>query len=224
MISMGGFSFVACGGSKPPAAAAPVTMPSAAPSSATSATPTVPASGVSVSAPSDASPSPAASTTVVAEAPTAAEPQERRHVVDELTGPNVAYTIEYSESGPKEAAEKACASKADDPRARAACMEKERGRFLADVLVFKKDPKGPYWVIYRRKGDTLAEVSKSAIEFKNETGNGVTVQIKSDKGWRPLFAGSKTVAISAPPGSNIELEDPTLGKLVYEAKIGLVNQ
>jgi hypothetical protein len=52
----------------------------------------------------------------------------------------------------------------------------------------------------------------------------VEVDVKSDKGWRPIFAGSKKILIDAPPGSGIELKDPTLGHLVYEAKIGLVNR
>jgi hypothetical protein len=102
-----------------------------------------------------------------------------RHVVDELTAPNIAYTIDYAASGPKESADKACASKGEDPQAKAACMEKERAKFVADVLVFEKVGAGLFLMVYKRNGDSLAEVSKSPIEFKNETG-----RTRPETAWR----------------------------------------
>ncbi len=224
---MGVLALVACGGGKPPADAATAKTGPAPGAPTTAAAPSAsagPASDGGPTAAPGAAPSAATSAAIEPPSAPAEPPPETRHVVDELTAPSVAYTLDYGGSGPKQLAEKACAGKADDPQARAACMEKERGRFLADVLVFTKDAQGVTWTIYRRNGNNLAEVSRSAIDFKDETGNGVSIHIKKDKGWRPLFAGTKSVVLAAPPGSNIEFQDPTWGHLVYEAKIGLVNQ
>lgn len=133
--------------------------------------------------------------------------------------------IRYDDSAPKQAADTACAKAGDDPDARSQCLEKERSRFIADVLRFHKEDKGTTLTIYRRQGNTLQEVSKSVVELGEQTPERVTLKVKSDKGTRPLFVGKKalTISSSADSTSNIELDDPRFGKLIYEARIGLVD-
>jgi hypothetical protein len=104
-------------------------------------------------------------------------------------------------------------------------MEKERGKFLADVLVFRKAGSALSLTVYRRQGNALQELSKSAIDFAEQAPNRVKIKVASDKGTRQLFAGKKELTVVTPEDStsNIELDDPRLGKLIYEARIGLVN-
>jgi len=203
-----------CGGPKPatdattpppaPAApAAPVPEPSAA------ATPSAPEAAPVASAP--------------VEAPSAPEPVTP--VADRLFAPSVAFMIRYEDSSPKQAADATCAKSGDDPDARSKCMEKERSRFLADVLVFKQSDKGSFFTIYRRQGNALQELSKSTVEEGDKTPERIVLKVKSDKGSRVIFTGKKEISVRASSDSTsmIELDDPRFGKLVYEARIGLVN-
>jgi hypothetical protein len=211
----------ACGGNQPPPDAAPgetATQPKP-PASA-------PASPASAEAPpASANAAPAATSADAPASPAPEQPAPARHVVDWITGPNVAFTIDYANSEAKPAADRACAAKVgEDPAARAKCVEKERSKFYADVLSFSKDGNRFLLKIYKRDHNSLIEVSTSAIEFGPETDSGVTAKVTSDKGTRPLFVGKKEIPISAPPGSQIELDDPRFGRLVYDAKIGLVDK
>ena len=205
----------ACGG-----AAAPTVTPVSA-SPRPSAAPVT-----SAPEPAPAAPTASAPPTVSAPVPEAPpEPEPVTPIADRIVATSVAYMIRYDDSAPKQAATTVCAKGGDDPDARAACMEKERGRFVADVLRFHKDDKAISLTIYRRQGNALQEISKSAVEFGEQAPARVTLKVKSDKGTRPLFTGKKalTVSSSADSTSNIELDDPRFGKLVYEARIGLVN-
>lgn len=135
----------------------------------------------------------------------------------------VAFMIDYAGSAPKEAAEQTCREKeADNLEARAQCIQKARADFSADVLVFKKAGTRWSWIIYRRNRSALLEVSTTQVDFADEKANSVVIKVKGDKGQRPLFAGQKDVTVSVPSNSSIEFNDPKLGHLVYEARVGLV--
>jgi hypothetical protein len=206
----------ACGGPSAPTKE-PVSV-----SRPTAAAPVPPPSEPAPAAPI-ASAAPAASALVPPEAPP--EPEPVTPIADRIVASSIAFMIRYDDSAPKQAAIAACAKAGDDPEARATCMEKERGRFVADVLRFHKDDKGTSLTIYRRQGNALQEISRSAVDFGEQTPARATLKVKSDKGTRPLFAGKReiTVSASADSTSNIELDDPRFGKLIYEARVGLLN-
>ncbi len=200
----------ACGGSTPPKAG--------------TAEPTPPASARPEAKPAPAAssqPEPAAST-APPEAPEASKPS--RPPIDTITAPKVAYVIDYSSSAPAEAAEKRCSQFQDKPEARAACMKKERSEFVADVLQFKKDAKDKVtWSTYRRHGETLFLVHHTPVELTDATESSVTVVITGDdKGPRALFPQKKKFVVRVPNDYSIELDEPFLGKLVYDAKIDIV--
>lgn len=207
---------IGCGGATAPAEAPVAATPAPSPAPATPAPEPTPA-------PPSASAPPAATVPAAPEAPPAPEPVTP--IADRIIASSVAYMIRYDDSAPRKVADSACAKTGEDPEAHSKCMEKERGRFVADVLRFHKDDKGTSLTIYRRQGNALQELSKSAVDFGEQTPDKVALKVKSDKGTRPLFAGKKevTVSSSADSTSNIELDDPRFGKLIYEARIGLVN-
>jgi hypothetical protein len=222
-------TLVACGGAAPPPAEpAPV---AAAPGPAPG--PTVeftmagaeddepePAKPAGDSTPSAAAPAASAAAPAASDAP-AAETAATRRPIDVLTGPNVAFIIDYPNSQPREAAERACESEADD--ARVECMKKARAAFRADVLYFKKDAQGRFWLtVYERKGSALPELFKARVEFSDETQNSVTVRLKEEKGTRPILVGAGKIVVSVPNDYGLELNDPKHGRLVYGAKVGLV--
>ena len=235
-IVAGGLLLAACGGAAPPPAtpSEPVSSPTEPP----------PQSGPSVDLQMEGSdepePEPAASSTgsetkpAAAAAPSAegaakseapaAEAGPTRRPIDVLTGPNVAFIVDHPNSQPHEAAEKSCDAEAgDDGAAKSECMKKARAAFRADVLHFKKDAQGRFWLtVYERKGSALPELYKARVEFSDETASSVNVRLKEEKGTRPLFVGAGKITISAPNDYTIELNDPKFGRLVYGAKVGLV--
>jgi hypothetical protein len=204
-----------CGGQKPASDA------TAAPPASTEATP--PPSSAAPSATPETPPPALPAETAVPAASNAPEPVVP--LADRLVAPSVAFMIRYDDSAPKQAADAACAKGSEDPELHVKCMEKERGKFLADVLVFRKAGSALSFTVYRRQGNSLTEISKSAVDFAEQQPNRVKVKITSDKGTRPVFAGKKELVVVTPEDStsSIELDDPRFGKLVYEARIGLVN-
>lgn len=134
--------------------------------------------------------------------------------------------LNYNASPAKEKVTQACAGKAgDDAAALAACVEKERSKLVSDVLVFEKSEKGATtWKTYKRTGNQLVEVSVSQVDVGADTPERIELKIKSETGTRQLFAGKKQVVILSESDSSIAVDDPQLGRLVYEARVGLVNQ
>lgn len=133
--------------------------------------------------------------------------------------------LNYGASPAKEKMTQACTAKTkEDAAALAACVEKERGKLVSDVLVFEKGEKGTTWRIYKRAGSQLTEIAVAQVEVGTDTPEKVELKIKSETGPRQLFAGKKQVVILSESDSSIALDDPQFGKLVYEARVGLMNQ
>lgn len=141
-----------------------------------------------------------------------------------LTARDVAFLIEYGSSEARQKAEADCEKEAkDDMAARSACLSKARDKFLPDVLRFDKNEQGKLnLMVYKRTGSSLREVYIGAIEFKDETPDKVQLRFTGrEKGTRPIFRRGEAV-IDVPNDYSIEIDDAELGKLTYNAKIGLV--
>jgi len=231
-------SLVACGGSNPPPASAgsvPVAsapnqvaaMPSA--SAAPSASVTSPMASATAepamtqsAAPADAKPASAAKP----EPDSSGMPDQSP--IATVTAAGAAFLIDYRNSEAKVKAEASCAKdpKKDDPATKAACMDKARTQFLADVLVFKSDKKGNATLtIYKRTNSALAEVFKAPVSLKDENPKALKVTFKGGgSGARPLFKNSNSATVQMPNSYTLEVTDAQYGTLHYEAKIGLVNE
>ncbi len=152
-------------------------------------------------------------------------PKLSRTPINILTARDVAFMIDYGSSGAKALAEQSCEPKAADPAARAECMTKARDAFAADVLVFKQEEGGgrTTLTIFKRKGSTLSQVLVAGIGFQDETDHSVKIVFKGgEKGVRALFRNAGSAVISLPNEYSIEIDDPTYGKLRYDAKVGLM--
>jgi hypothetical protein len=136
----------------------------------------------------------------------------------------MAYTLNYPVSGAKGKAEQKCSTKFPEPGdAKAACLEKERNKFTADVLVFEKDDNGQWVSIYKRTGNALSQMSKSKVALGEDTTEKLSFKVEDDKGWRSLFAGKKKFDVRMRDEYSIELDEPQYGNLVYEARIGMID-
>lgn len=141
-----------------------------------------------------------------------------------LTARDVAFLVDYANSPVRQAADAECDKEAKgDPALKGTCLEKARDKFQPDVLRFKKDEQGKLsLIIYKRAGSSLREVYLSSIEFADEGTDSVRVKFTGrEKGQKPLFKSGKHV-VQVPNDYSIEIDDPQFGKLVYNAKIGLV--
>ncbi len=201
-----------CGGAAEPSPArtpppAPVTRRSPPPKATVDSVPHEPAPAPSETKPSE---------------PGAAKLTSQPHEI--ITGENTSYSLNYNSSDVHGVAEQKCRAKVgDDPQAMAGCMTKAREKFGITVLRFVKKNKVWWWLTYERRGTNLVTLHKIPFEFGAETDNSITLRpTGKDVGLAPLGHLPREVVIRLPSESSIELDDPTHGKLVYDAKIGMV--
>jgi len=140
-----------------------------------------------------------------------------------LTAPDVVFMLSFNDSDVKQAAETKCTAGAgNDPKKMNACMATARKSIDIDGYQFKEVGGKWFWSTLRTQGKTLHTLHKFEIEFGPETPGSVTVKPKGkDLGSKPGPTPGPTT-IQVPNDYQISLADPKLGKLVYEAKIGLL--
>jgi hypothetical protein len=151
-------------------------------------------------------------------------PTPTRTALDILTAPDVVFLFDFNDSEPKQAAEEKCTKKAaGNPKKMNECMAAERKAFPADGHRFKKDEKGQWWwITVRQNGNRLTALHKIPVEFGEETPTSVTAKpIGKDKGSAPMSPPSKIV-FEVPNDYQIALKDPKAGRLVFQAKVGVV--
>jgi hypothetical protein len=152
-------------------------------------------------------------------------PEVKRTAKDIITAPEVTFMFSFNNSEPKEKAEKACtAQSGDDAKKMATCMKKASSKFEADGMQFKKDDKGEWvWVTLRRKGSAITVLHKIHIDFADDKPTSVVLKTSGkDMGTKPGKVPSE-VTIKVPNEFQIELDDPANGRMVYEAKIGIMS-
>ncbi|HEY0468324.1 MAG TPA: hypothetical protein VGC79_29205 [Polyangiaceae bacterium] len=142
-----------------------------------------------------------------------------------LTAPDVVFMLSFNDSDVKQAAETKCsASSGNDPKKMNGCMAKARKAIDIDGYQFKEVGGKWFWSTLRTEGKTLHTLHKFEIEFGPETPGSVSIKPKGkDLGSKPGKTPAN-VTIQVPNDYQISLNDPKLGKLVYEAKIGLLSQ
>lgn len=146
-----------------------------------------------------------------------------RSPIDILTSPDTAFLINYAGSAPIETARQTCTEKsAGDPAVQAKCLSDARDAFKADVIRFRKDGSHWSWTVYKRAGNRLDEVTSGRVTLTETAPGSVNVKFVTDKGLRPLLKNKREAQITVPNDYSFEIEDPDWGKLLYEAKIGLV--
>jgi hypothetical protein len=150
------------------------------------------------------------------------EPKVTRTAKDIVTAPDVIFMFSWNSSDVKEKAEKVCDAEAkDNPKKRAACLDREKKKIDFDGMSFKQEKGRWYWSIIKRKGKTLVNLHKVPVEFdKDEEHSVVLKPAGKDEGTKRGGAPGET-KVSVPNEYQIEIDDPELGKTVYEAKIGL---
>lgn len=153
-------------------------------------------------------------------------PKPSRTPTDILTAPDVVFLFSFNDSEPKQKAEEKCDKKAgDNPKKKNECMAAERKAFPADGYRFKKDERDQWWwITVRQTGNRLVALHKIPVEFGEETATSVTLKpVGKDKGSAPMTPPSKIV-FEVPNDYQIAIDDPKAGKLVFQAKVGVVTE
>lgn len=153
-------------------------------------------------------------------------PKPSRSALDILTAPDVVFLFSFNDSEPKAAAEEKCTKKAgDNPKKLNECMAAERKKFPADGYRFKKDEKEQWWwITVRQTGNRLTALHKIPVEFGEETATSITLKpVGKDKGSAPMNPPAK-VEFEVPNDYQIAIKDPKAGRLVFQAKVGIVTE
>lgn len=211
LLGLGVF-VVACGGGKP--AESP---PAAA---------ETPSDSADKPAGSDASKADDAKPAASKPAPADDGPKATRTPTDILTAPDVVFLFSFNDSDPKQAAEEKCEKKASgNAKKKNECMAVERKNFPADGYRFKKDEREQWWwITVRQTGNRLVALHKIPVELSEEAPNSVTLKpVGKDKGSAPMTPPAKVV-FEVPNDYQIALQDPKAGRLVFQAKVGVVTE
>jgi hypothetical protein len=148
-----------------------------------------------------------------------------RKAKDYITTPDAVFMYSFNESDAKEKAEKACGEKSKGNQAKqAACMTAAQKKFGADGYHFTQDDSGKwYWEIVQVKSGVVHKLHRLPIEFGSETETSIEVKVvgkdeaKGAKGSVP-----SEVKFEVPNSYQIIQNDPDQGKIVFEAKLGLL--
>lgn len=153
-------------------------------------------------------------------------PKPSRTAQDILTAPDVVFLFSFNDSEPKQAAEQKCTKKAgDNPKKMNECMAAERKKFPADGHRFKKDERDQWWwITVRQNGNRLVALHKIPVEFGEETATSVTLKpVGKDKGSAPMNPPA-SIVFEVPNDYQIALKDAKAGRLVFQAKVGVVTE
>ncbi|HYJ08717.1 MAG TPA: hypothetical protein VEX18_06900 [Polyangiaceae bacterium] len=146
-----------------------------------------------------------------ADGPTASRTPE-----DILKAPDTVFLFSFNDSEPKQVAEEKCTKKAgDDPKKMNQCMSGERKKFEAKGHRFKQENEQWWWITVRQVGNRLVTVNKTAVEFAEQSDSSVTLKPK-DKG--------NAVVFEVPNDYQIAVKDPKHGRLVFQAKVGSLQE
>jgi hypothetical protein len=150
-----------------------------------------------------------------------------RPPMEMLTGNNVVYVLNFSASKIGESAKERCESEhQDDPGAARACLTKERGKVAVESLRFVKDPSGQYWwVTYNRYKGNLLKWHRIQFLPGKADADSVTLNLTGkDKGIAPMPKVPSSLNVELPNDYSIIVSDPEYGAMMYDAKIGLMDQ
>ena len=196
--------------------------PAKAPTSEPSAAAKAPAAGAKSAKPAEKT---AAATPAASEEPDPRADGLRkasRPPAELITGPNLVYVFNFKESEVGQEAQSHCSEQNSDPGALGACLTKARGKVPVELIRFIKEPSGElWWVTYNRYKGNLLKWHRVQFQPGQETADRITLNlIGEDKGIAPMARVPHHLEIELPNDYSIVVKDPEHGDMMYDAKIG----
>ncbi|MBN1607525.1 MAG: hypothetical protein JW940_12890 [Polyangiaceae bacterium] len=156
-------------------------------------------------------------------APTAAPKTSPAEV---LQHPGAMFVINYRDSDMGKAKEAACEKKAaGDPAKKAACMTAASNAVKREGILFEQDDDQNWWYVrfHIAKGKQV-ELNRVRCEFGKPQGSKITVRTSgADKARGAQGRVPSELEFDVPDEFTITLHDPQRGNIVYESKVGLVD-
>jgi hypothetical protein len=211
----------ACGGGAPPAA-----VPKAADTSAENSAPEKPDEDAKANSKDGADQADASADSKDDAKKADAKPGDKpkRSAQDILTSPDVVFMVSFNDSDVKQAADTKCtASSGNDPKKMNACMAKARKSLDVDGYRFKEADGNWWFLALRTQGKAIKTLHKFQIDFGPEKDGSIVIKPKGKDLGSAAGRIPGPITIEVPNEDQIVLTDPKLGKLVYEAKIGLTS-
>jgi hypothetical protein len=150
-------------------------------------------------------------------------PKFTRTAKDILLAPEVVFMFSFNDSDAKKEAEEKCEKSVKDPKKKNECVAKARKKFdNADGYRFEKDGETWVWHTVRKQGTKLVSIHKIVVEIEEKDKTVILKPTGRDKGTKPWGNPPRQVKFDVPNDYQITQDDPKQGKLVYEAKIGIL--
>jgi hypothetical protein len=142
-----------------------------------------------------------------------------------ITGPNLVYVFNFKESEVGQEAQSRCTEQNADPGALGACLTKARGKVPVELIRFIKEPSGElWWVTYNRYKGNLLKWHRVQFQPGEESSDKITLNlIGDDKGIAPMARVPRHLQIELPNDYSIVVKDPEHGDMMYDAKIGTMD-
>jgi hypothetical protein len=152
-------------------------------------------------------------------------PQIKRTAKDILTAPDTIFMFSFNQSDIKDELEKQCDKEAkDNPKKRADCMTKAKKKIDFDGIAFKQEKGTWYWLTISRKGKVLTNLHKVPIDFGKEDEHSIVLKPTGKDEGKARGGAPGETKVEVPSEYEIVIQDPKLGKMVFEAKIGLIEK
>jgi hypothetical protein len=148
-----------------------------------------------------------------------------RPPADLITGPNLLYVFNFSDSAVGQSAKNECKERAgDSAKDLAACLEKARSKVAVESVRFVKESSGELWFItYNRYKGNLLKWHKVQFQVGKESSDRVTLNLLGkDRGIAPMASVPRSVDVELPNDYTIVVHDREHGAMSYDAKIGMM--
>ena len=146
-----------------------------------------------------------------------------RPPVQLLTNSNALFMFNFNESEVGKAAKEQCESAGGARNEISACLEKARAKVPIESLRFVKKGADYWWITLNRYKGNLLKWHIIQFQVGEEKSDWVALKpIGKDKGIAPMARIPRTLEIELPNDFSIVLNDPEFGKLMFDAKIGMI--
>lgn len=150
-------------------------------------------------------------------------PKSGRTPRDILAAPDVVWVLNFNDSDVKAAAEEKCEAKSGkDPKKMNACMAAAHKTVDVDGYRFVEKDGKLWWITLKINGKKITNLHKFEADFVEKDHAAVVKPKGKDLGQAPGRTPPDTT-FDCPNEYQITVKDPRLGKLAYDAKIGLVS-
>lgn len=142
-----------------------------------------------------------------------------------ITNPTALYVFNFAESEVGQAAKEKCEAAGGERSEIAACLQKARDKVPVESLRFKKKGTEYWWITLNRYKGNLLKWHIIQFQVGEETSDRVTLKpMGKDKGIAPMARIPRTLEIELPNDYSIVVNDAEFGKMVYDAKIGKIEE